>query len=162
MNACLTKPFEEAELVRLIDTLAGTVRPLSAPEPAASGPAAEPLAQLSTESPTAPVSYPATLMRVGRGDPRFAHRVVTAFCATGATALTALREAARTNDATAAGDIAHRLVPSARLLDAEELADTLAEIERLPATDPSWPDALAFAGQELEALLARLAGLLKA
>ncbi len=153
MNACLTKPFEEADLMQLIASLAPTDRvrppaPAAAPVPATATPAA------------AAAAFPATLLKMGRGDADFARRIVGVFVAGGPEALAGLRAAAAALDGAAAAALAHRLAPSVRLLEEPELADTLSELETLPVTDGSWPDALAFAIQELESLLTRLAALL--
>ncbi len=160
MNACLTKPFEEADLVRLIDTLAGPVAPSALAVSVVA--ADESPVGIATKAPEGSSVYPATLLRVGRGDPAFARRIIATFCAGGPAALLTLQEALHARNALAAAEVAHRLVPSVRLFDEAELADTLVEIERSSAADPNWPDALAFAEQELAALIVRLESLLAA
>ncbi len=172
MNACLTKPFEEAELVRLIDSLVGPLPPKRV-EPADSTPdgtqAATPLLQPAAEpgQPADPTdsaampAYPAPLFRLARGNEAFARRIVASFCANAPTDLAALRTAADTDDPETAAAIAHRLIPSARLFEVPELVDTLVELELAPVISPTWREGLAFAVQELDALLARLGELLK-
>ncbi len=152
MDACLTKPFEEVELVRLVRTLLHQppLAPLAPAPPAEEAPV--PLVPDSDR----PV-FPATLLRLGHGDRVFARRILDSFRASTPDLLVRLNAALEAGDGPVAAEIAHRLVPTIRMLDAPDLAAILVEIELLPATDPAWPDTVAFATQELAEVLAQVA-----
>ncbi len=169
MNACLTKPFEETDLLRTLHQL---LPPRSAEEQAAAEAAAASaipstsaaISPFDSEAkaepaPSAPAPengvFPATLLRMGRRDLTFAHRIVDSFLANGPAAL-AVFTTATPADAPHVAETAHKLAPSVRMLDSPALADTLLDLERLSPTDPFWPDALAFAAQELRELITHL------
>jgi signal transduction histidine kinase/DNA-binding NarL/FixJ family response regulator len=151
MNACLTKPFEEADLLRILHQLLP-------PRPAGSieAPAADTAAENASEPEVMTEGvFPATLLRMGRQDLSFAYRIVDAFLANGPAALHVFTTATPADGATVA-DTAHKLAPSVRMLDAPALADTLIDLERLSPTDGFWADAVAFASQELADLIDQL------
>ncbi len=156
MDGCLTKPFEEAELVRVLAELADRAAPHPAP------PSTEPLLSSSVTSPvvelggTAAGVFPATALRLGHGNPAFVTTVVASFLAA-TPPLVAQLAGATPADAATVVALAHQLLPSARLFDAPDLAAALAELEMLAATDdPAWKDVRAYAVQELEDLLTQL------
>ncbi|MBC7448543.1 MAG: PAS domain-containing protein [Hymenobacteraceae bacterium] len=141
MNGCLTKPFEEAELLRVLRELA---RP--APVPHSAG--------LPRPAATTAV-FPATALQLGHGDGAFVRQIVAEFLAAAPPLLARLAAAPPAEEATVAA-IAHQLVPTARAFDAPAAAAALAELEAVPATDPQWDDVRAYAVQEVEELLTRL------
>ena len=158
MNGCLTKPFEEAELVRLLAELAAGGAAAPAGAPLAAPPAALPTEALPPDelSPPAPgARFPATAQWLGRGNPAFVTQLVDAFLATTPALLAQLDPAAPTPAAAVAG-IAHQLLPSARTFDAPEAAAALAELETWPADDAQWAAVREYAAQEVAALLDEL------
>jgi hypothetical protein len=52
--------------------------------------------------------------------------------------------------------IAHKLLPTARMFDATELADMLDSLEGMPPTHPAWPDVRDYVCQLLAELLDEL------
>ena len=174
MDGCLTKPFEEAELLRLLTELTGGSpttpdaqppgAPGSSPAHAVKAPgwspvlpgAALPQSFLpSEENASAEPVFPATALRLGHGNPEFVRRAVAEFLATAPTLLERIRGASAA-DGAAVVAIAHQLVPSARTFDAPVAAAALADLELLPPTDPDWPDVRDYAAQELDDLLTLL------
>jgi PAS domain S-box-containing protein len=142
MNGCLTKPFEEEELLRLLGDM--SVRPAQAAQPTMATPEVLPAS-----------GFPATALRLGHGQMAFVIRIVQAFLATTPPLLAQLAAATPAQAATVTA-IAHQLAPAARVLDATETADLLKELEALPAADPQWDDLRYYVVQELEELLGRL------
>ncbi len=155
MDGCLTKPFEEAELLRLLAELTAG-RPAGPPADAfgAAPPAPAPPAPHEPPPPGAP--FPATALWLGRGNPAFVVQLVDEFLANTPALLAQLDPAAPTAAAAAVADIAHQLLPSARTFDAPEAAAALAELETWPADDPQWPAVREYAAQEVATLLEEL------
>ncbi len=147
MDACLTKPFEEADLLRVLRTVVRWPANVAASLPAAVVPLADTSGRLN--------GFPATALRLGHGNPAFVAQIVAEFLATTPPLLAQVADAtaAQADDVRA---IAHQLAPAARLLDAAETAEALAELEDLPATDPQWADVRDYVVQELDDLIARL------
>lgn len=144
MDGCLTKPFEEADLLAaLAELVPGRLPPRPAPAaPADPVPLPEP-------------EFPATALRLAQGSMAFVREMVAEFVQTTPPLLAQLGAATRAQAATVSG-IAHQLAPNARVFDAPEAATVLKLLETTPVTDPQWDEVRLYAVQELTDLLAAL------
>ncbi len=146
MNGCLTKPFEEAELLRLLQLM---VTRFDTHSPETVGYQNE-----ASETPTLS-QFPTTLMRICTDDQAFAARLIEEFSATTPALLTRLALTTPADHAEVAA-IAHRLIPAARVLDAHEALYGLKELEKISATNPQWADIRDYTIGELQTLLQEL------
>lgn len=144
MDDCLVKPFEEADLVSIVNRLVPAQNPALAEPPQMVAP---PAAPMGAQPPGA-----------GASDSVLRQRISEAFLRTTPALLEQLRRAAAAGNGAAVATLAHQLLPAVRLLSADpSAADTLRELDgALPAADPAWADAVAYAVQEIEDLLTSL------
>ena len=163
LNDTLPKPFDEAELLHklasLILGLPGSrpeAGPAPTPAPAPPPPRAAGAAGPAASGPVAvPVFELSLLRQTAHGNPAFMNRVLTSFHGNTPGSVAELRTAASVADWPATAALAHKLRPSLRLLGAAALVPSLDALEA-----PATPDAER--GQATDALAAGLETLLAA
>ncbi|UYZ62070.1 PAS domain S-box protein [Hymenobacter weizhouensis] len=166
----LSKPFEEDDLFRKLET---NLRPVRAaqletqappPPPAAALGIEEPLPSFRSEPATEPVEevlYDFTLLRqTAHGSTVFMQKIIDSFTAHTPTHVAKLREAAAAADWETVGSLAHKLRPSLHLLGVDAVQAIVAQLEPLsrPTELPAPPAA---SDAELRAQANTLADLLE-
>jgi len=156
MNDTLSKPFDEAEMLRkLASLIAGVEGPLM--EVDAPMPATPPAPATATAPAPAPPYDLALLCQTARGSTVFMNRILASFHANTPASVADLRAARAAADWPAAAAVAHKLRPSLRLLGAAPLTPSLEALETKAATATAERQAAADQlATGLEALLAVL------